>query len=132
MVFLVIIQEIIFGIINCFEGRHIIIPWEYLILTVDNQKDDSLGHTPQAWWDQHSRKTTFHQHDESAAWTVLVDHVYHDHASILKFIEYNWKLKPLSARSCDRLPNPVNDDDDYIPENQPAIGNLTSMFDFSR
>ena len=61
-----------------------------------------------------------------------VDHVYHDHASILKFIEYNWKLKPLSARSRDRLPNPVNDDDDYIPENQPAIGNLTSMFDFSQ
>jgi phospholipase C len=59
-----------------------------------------------------------------------VDHVYHDHASILKFIEYNWKLQPLSARSRDRLPNPVNDHDDYIPENQPAIGNLTSMFNF--
>jgi len=75
VVFLVIIQEIIFGIINCFEGRHIIIPWEYLILSVGNQKDDRLGHTPQAWRDQHSRKTTFHRHDESAAWTVLVSSV---------------------------------------------------------
>lgn len=61
-----------------------------------------------------------------------VDHVYHDHASILKFIEYNWQLPPLSARSRDNLPNPVSDDDDYLPDNQPAIGNLTSLFDFYR
>jgi len=61
-----------------------------------------------------------------------VDHVYHDHASILKFIEYNWHLPPLSARSRDNLPNPVIDDDDYLPKNQPAIGNLISLFDFSR
>lgn len=59
-----------------------------------------------------------------------VDHVYHDHASILKFIEYNWGLRPLSARSRDNLPNPVSEGDDYLPENQPAIGNLTSMFSF--
>lgn len=60
-----------------------------------------------------------------------VDHVYQDHASILKFIEYNWKLKPLSARSRDNLPNPVQRKHAYLPVNQPAIGNLTSMFDFS-
>ncbi|OAI09932.1 hypothetical protein A1359_17815 [Methylomonas lenta] len=60
-----------------------------------------------------------------------VDHVYHDHASILKFIEYNWKLKPLSSRSRDNLPNPVQHKHDYLPANQPAIGNLISMFDFS-
>ncbi len=59
-----------------------------------------------------------------------VDHVYHDHASILKFIEYNWGLQPLSARSRDNLPNPVSEDGNYLPENQPAIGNLTSMFSF--
>ena len=35
-----------------------------------------------------------------------VDHTYSDHASILKFIEYNWGLKPLSSRSRDNLPNP--------------------------
>ncbi len=60
-----------------------------------------------------------------------VDHVYHDHASILKFIEYNWKLKPLSARSRDNLPNPEQEDHSYLPVNQPAIGDLRSMFDFS-
>jgi phospholipase C len=59
-----------------------------------------------------------------------VDHVYHDHASILKFIEYNWKLKPLSARSRDNLPNPKQEDRSYLPVNQPAIGDLRSMFDF--
>lgn len=60
-----------------------------------------------------------------------VDHVYHDHASILKFIEYNWTLKPLSARSRDNLPNPKQEDRSYLPVNQPAIGDLRSMFDFS-
>ncbi|MDD1622387.1 MAG: hypothetical protein LUQ11_13000 [Methylococcaceae bacterium] len=60
-----------------------------------------------------------------------VDHVYQDHASILKFIEYNWKLKPLSSRSRDNLPNPVQPKHAYLPVNQPAIGNLVSMFEFS-
>jgi len=61
-----------------------------------------------------------------------VDHVYQDHASILKFIEYNWNLPPLSTRSRDRLPNPVTGDDNpYRPINSPAIGDLTSLFDFS-
>ncbi|MFA5984261.1 MAG: alkaline phosphatase family protein [Methylococcaceae bacterium] len=61
-----------------------------------------------------------------------VDHVYHDHASILKFIEYNWQLKPLSARSRDNLPNPIQGKHRYLPINQPAIGNLTSLFTFSK
>lgn len=59
-----------------------------------------------------------------------VDHVYHDHASILKFIEYNWSLKPLSKRSRDNLPNPKQDDGSYLPTNQPAIGDLRTMFNF--
>jgi phospholipase C len=60
-----------------------------------------------------------------------VDHVYQDHASILKFIERNWKLPPLSARSRDRLPNPRTDDHNaYRPANAPAIGDLMSLFDF--
>ena len=60
-----------------------------------------------------------------------VDHVYQDHASILKFIEYNWGFQPLSARSRDRLPNPVTGPNDpYRPLNGPAIGDLTSLFDF--
>ena len=61
----------------------------------------------------------------------FVDHVYQDHASILKFIEYNWGLPPLSDRSRDRLPNPVaRPEDPYRPINSPAIGDLTSLFDF--
>lgn len=62
-----------------------------------------------------------------------VDHVYNDHVSILKFIERNWSLPPLSRRSRDRLPDPVTyDRDDYLPVNAPAIGDLMSLFDFPR
>jgi phospholipase C len=60
-----------------------------------------------------------------------VDHVYHDHASILKFIEYNWGISPLSSRSRDNLPNPVTTGSSYIPSNQPAVGNLTTLFNFT-
>jgi phospholipase C len=60
-----------------------------------------------------------------------VDHTYGDHASILKFIEYNWKLDPLSSRSRDNLPNPVAaPGDPYVPTNAPAIGDLLAMFTF--
>ena len=60
-----------------------------------------------------------------------IDHTYTDHVSILKFIEVNWHLGPLSARSRDRLPNPVADGADvYVPANRPALGDLTSLFRF--
>jgi phospholipase C len=60
-----------------------------------------------------------------------VDHVYNDHASILKFIEHNWHLQPLSSRSRDRLPNPSGtDENEYLPANAPAIGDLMSLFQF--
>jgi phospholipase C len=61
-----------------------------------------------------------------------VVHTYYDHVSITKFIERNWGLKPLSARSRDNLPNPVADRDDspYVPRNMPAIGDLMEMFHF--
>jgi phospholipase C len=60
-----------------------------------------------------------------------VNHVYHDHASILKFIERNWRLPQLSNRSRDNLPNPhMEGDDRYIPDGGPAIGDLMSLFDF--
>jgi phospholipase C len=58
-----------------------------------------------------------------------IDHTYTDHVSILKFIEANWGLTPLSQRSLDNLPNPTSDA--YVPENRPAIGDLMSLFDFS-
>jgi len=60
-----------------------------------------------------------------------VDHTYTDHVSILKFIEANWRLPPLSVRSRDQLPNPVRDAaDPYVPANRPAIGDLMSLFRF--
>ena len=62
----------------------------------------------------------------------VVDHTYYDHASIAKFIERNWSLPPLSARSRDNLPNPLHKDDAYVPSNRPAIGDLMNMFDFKK
>jgi phospholipase C len=60
-----------------------------------------------------------------------VVHSYTDHASVVKFIERNWGLKPLTQRSRDNLPNPVmHDDNPYVPRNMPAIGDLFDMFDF--
>ena len=60
-----------------------------------------------------------------------VSHVYSDHVSILKFIERNWKLKPLTERSRDNFPNPKSfDDNPYVPRNSPAIGDLFDLFDF--
>jgi acid phosphatase len=61
----------------------------------------------------------------------FVDHTYGDHASILKFIEHNWGLKPLSARSRDNLPNPVMSEKAYVPANAPAVGDLMALFDFN-
>jgi phospholipase C len=62
----------------------------------------------------------------------FVDHTYQDHASILKFIERNWRLPKLSSRSRDNLPAPRHDDDEhrYQPMNQPAVGDLSTLFDF--
>jgi phospholipase C len=58
-------------------------------------------------------------------------HSYTDQVSILKFIERNWNLPPVSARSRDNFPNPAaSRDNPYVPLNAPAIGDLTDMFDF--
>jgi len=63
-----------------------------------------------------------------------VVHSYNDHASVVKFIERNWGLKPLTHRSRDNLPNPVMSN--YVPldpkTGKPgaAIGDLFDMFDF--
>ena len=62
-----------------------------------------------------------------------INHTYTDHVSILKFIERNWDLRPLTDRSRDNLPNPKADEDNpYVPVNSPAIGDLFDMFDFDR
>jgi phospholipase C len=60
-----------------------------------------------------------------------VSHDYADHVSILKFIERNWSLKPITGRSRDNLPNPtVLPANPYVPTNSPAITDLFDMFQF--
>ncbi len=60
----------------------------------------------------------------------FVDHTYTDHVSLLKFIESNWRLGPLTSFSEDNLPNPAPGV--YVPQDRPAIGNLMTLFDFDR
>jgi phospholipase C len=60
-----------------------------------------------------------------------VNHTYADHVSLLKFIERNWKLRPLTDRSRDNLPNPrMREDQAYVPANMPALSDLFDLFDF--
>jgi phospholipase C len=60
-----------------------------------------------------------------------VNHTYADHVSILKFIERNWHLQPLTARSRDNFPNPISHaDNPYVPLNSPAISDLFDIFQF--
>ncbi len=62
-----------------------------------------------------------------------VVHAYFDHVSLLKFIERNWALPPLTSRSRDNLPDPIaRKNDPYVPVNNPAIGDLMEMFHFPR
>ncbi len=60
-----------------------------------------------------------------------VGHSYGDHVSLLKFIERNWHLRPLTDRSRDNLPNPkMRTDLPYVPANMPALSDLFDLFDF--
>jgi phospholipase C len=62
-----------------------------------------------------------------------VYHNYGDHASLLKFIERNWKLQPLTNRSRDNLPNPTfKKNNAYVPTNSPALADMFDAFDFSK
>jgi phospholipase C len=61
-----------------------------------------------------------------------VNHGYADHVSILKFIERNWQLAPITGRSRDNLPNPTTiPENPYLPTNSPALSDLFDMFDFN-
>jgi phospholipase C len=61
-----------------------------------------------------------------------ISHNYSDHVSILKFIEANWGLAPVTSRSRDNFPNPIaSKSNPYVPLNSPAIGDLMDLFDFS-
>ncbi|HEV2288071.1 MAG TPA: alkaline phosphatase family protein [Candidatus Acidoferrales bacterium] len=60
-----------------------------------------------------------------------ISHEYADHVSILKFIEANWNLPPVSSVGRDNLPNPLAaKNNPYVPENSPAISDLMDLFDF--
>jgi phospholipase C len=61
-----------------------------------------------------------------------ISHQYADHVSILKFIERNWKLPPVTTRSRDNFPNPVQPPGSYAPVNSPALDDLFDFFDFSQ
>jgi hypothetical protein len=57
---------------------------------------------------------------------------YADHVSIVKFVERNWSVPPITQRSRDNFPNPVVDPKNpYVPTNSPAISDLFDFFDFS-
>jgi phospholipase C len=60
-----------------------------------------------------------------------ISHEYSDHVSILKFVERNWGMRPVTKRSRDNFPDPVTTQGNpYVPVNSPAIGDLFSLFNF--
>ncbi len=60
-----------------------------------------------------------------------ISHHYSDHVSILKFVERNWGLSPITDRSRDNLPNPYADRaSPWVPRNSPALDDLFDLFDF--
>ncbi len=62
-----------------------------------------------------------------------ISHDYTDHVSILKFIERNWYIAPITNRSRDNFPNPkYAKGNSYVPINGPAIGDLFNLFDFDK
>ena len=62
---------------------------------------------------------------------VTSSHNYADHVSILKFVEKNWGLPPITDRSRDNLPNPIGRRaNPWVPRNSPSIDDLSDLFDF--
>jgi phospholipase C len=62
-----------------------------------------------------------------------ISHNYSDHVSILKFIERNWSLPPVTKRSRDNFPNPIAaPGNPYVPRNAPAISDLFDFFNFNQ
>jgi phospholipase C len=59
-----------------------------------------------------------------------ISHQYADHVSIIKFIERNWGLSPITYRSRDNFPNPVQPGGSYAPVNSPALDDLFDFFNF--
>ena len=62
-----------------------------------------------------------------------IAHDYSDHVSVLKFIERNWNLNPVTHRSRDNYPNPIAlSANPYVPLNGPAISDLFELFTFAQ
>ncbi len=62
-----------------------------------------------------------------------ISHEYSDHVSILKFIERNWRLDPVTHRSRDNFPNPVTfQENPYVPLNSLALDDLFDLFTFGK
>jgi phospholipase C len=62
-----------------------------------------------------------------------ISHEYSDHVSIVKFIERNFGLSPITGRSRDNLPNPVAETfNPYVPVNRPALSDLFDFFTFDK
>jgi phospholipase C len=60
-----------------------------------------------------------------------ISHDYADHVSIIKFIERNWGVPPITGRSRDNFPNPIAEPQNpYVPLNSPAISDLFDLFNF--
>ena len=60
-----------------------------------------------------------------------ITHNYSDHVSIDKFIERNFGLGRITARSRDNFPNPeTSSSNPYVPLNSPAISDLFELFSF--
>jgi phospholipase C len=60
-----------------------------------------------------------------------ISHHYADHVSIIKFIERNWGVPPITWRSRDNFPNPIAErENPYVPLNSPAISDLFDFFQF--
>jgi phospholipase C len=60
-----------------------------------------------------------------------ISHQYADHVSIIKFVERNWGLPPITYRSRDNFPDPVSEPGNpYVPQNSPALSDLFDFFAF--
>ncbi len=61
-----------------------------------------------------------------------INHSYGDHVSLIKFIERNWGLSTITARSRDNYPNPkTKANNPYVPTNSPALDDLFDAFNFN-
>jgi phospholipase C len=62
-----------------------------------------------------------------------IGHQYADHVSILKFVERNWGLPPITVRSRDNLPLPVMDEaNPWVPKNGRSLDDLWELFTFAK